>query len=388
MRGRNVLTHSRMQCAKTCLRKHHLRYNLGLRPKQTTRPLRRGSAFHLAQEMADQLERQDESISLNDLLDLTEGHIRTTYSDNYAQAQTEEFIRDLRYECEIVVSLFRGHRWYWKAVDRGQFQRQENPPKVRRVIETESAFELPITNPATGAQTPVYRVAGKLDRIVELLDTRVALQEYKTASQDIANGSNYWKRLRIDSQVSLYVWAARQLGHPVVTILYDVTRWPGIRPKQIPELDANKMRIVLDGAGNRVFNKNGTPKQSGDAEKGYTLQTRIETPQEFAKRLREDLFTRPEYYYARQEIPRLEADLEEFRTELWQQQKLLRECELSGRHYRNSGACLVYGTPCEYFDFCSENRNLDELVSQPPDGFEIVEYIHPELKPQEEEGSE
>ena len=115
-------------------------------------------------------------------------------------------------------------------------------------------------------------------------------------------------------------------------------------------------------------------RQSGDAAKGWTMQVRSETPTEFAARLSEDIAGRPEFYFARKEIPRLSSDIEEFRAELWQQQQAIREAQKNGRWYRNPAQCCTMGR-CSYLDICHAGIHADA----PPAGFIRVENVHPEL---------
>jgi len=191
-----LLTHSRLACFRACPRRHYFRYELGLRPEDTGFALLVGSAFHRALEAQDKGEDPEGAIAegLDDPFDLA-----------------------------LVAAMFDGHRRRWG--DSGLVP-----------MASELAFELPLVNPATGAATPIWRVAGVIDRIVKMPDGRLALQEYKTTSRDFAPGADYWLRLHLDPQLSLYLIAARELGHDVETILYDVTRRPALRPlKATPE---------------------------------------------------------------------------------------------------------------------------------------------------------
>ena len=56
--------------------------------------------------------------------------------------------------------------------------------------------------------------------------------------------------------------------------------------------------------------------------------------------------------------------------------KDLRECQLTGRWFRNASACLMMGR-CEYFPICTGALDLDGREA--PAGFEFVSNLHPEL---------
>ena len=310
-----ILTHSRLSTFRACPRRHYLAYELGLRPRETSFPLRVGAAFHAAHEAIDA--GQD-----------VEATIEREVDDPYDRA--------------LVAAMLDGHLRRWAGQD-------------NEVVATETVFQLPLINPTTGSPTPVWQLAGKIDRIERLPDGRLALRERKTTSKDFAPGSDYWVQLYMDQQISLYVIAARALGYDVQTILYDVMRRPALRPlKATPE-------------ESRKYTKTGAL---------YAAQRdRDETPEEFAGRVAEDIASRPEHYFARIEIPRLEQDLEDCAAEVWQQQLALRAMQRGGGWYRNPGACFE-PYRCNYVDIC-QNRDLEHVT---PEGFRRTANIHEELQ--------
>jgi hypothetical protein len=242
-------------------------------------------------------------------------------------------------------------------------------------IATEKGFELGLENPATSKSTSVFRLAGKIDGIVKLEDGRLAVMEHKTIGESIDSDAPLWKRLQIDHQISFYVNAARRLGYDVATVLYDVARKPTIKPADVAMTDADGLKIVTDKTNMRVFNKNDKPRQTADKEKGYTLNTRSMTVEEWGKRLNDDISERPDYYYARNEIPRLDLELEECDQEVWQIQKTIREAQLNGWWFRTVGrdTCKY----CSYADLCMGGFNPS--VDPVPEGFQVVSDPHPEL---------
>ena len=140
-----------------------------------------------------------------------------------------------------------------------------------------------------------------------LEDGRIAVREFKLLGDDISQDSDLSRRLRIDHQISLYVYAARQLGFKVDTVLYDVTRKPIIKPTVIPLVDELGVNIILDGAGERVKTQKGTWRTTADKEKGFVLQSRNMTASEWGEKLTDDICSRPEFYFARVEVPRLDS---------------------------------------------------------------------------------
>lgn len=367
--GANILTHSRMQTFRTCQEKHHNRYELGIRREGDEVYFRMGGACHKGIDLRAKGASTDDAIAI-----ATQG-----YEVLPRWCVAEEAVHDWMTERETVAVLLSGYFWIW--------ERDGVPDNLRvaEVLESEGAFELPIRNPETGAASTVFRQAGKRDALVRLGDGRVALKETKTVGEDLDPASDYWKRLRLDNQISQYFCAVQDEGKPIDTILYDVIRKPSIAPKLVPILDADGKKIVNDAEGKRVLKENikkngepgaghGDPIQSGNVEKGWILQQRRETPEEFGKRLLEDITARPEFYYARQEIPRLDADLARFRADLWDVAATIREARNNGRHYRNTAACTLMGR-CEYLDQCHAGIDPDN----PPAGFVRVTNLHPEL---------
>jgi len=167
----------------------------------------------------------------------------------------------------------------------GYFHRYQNEDFIRQV-HSEVEFRQPLPKSRT------FTLAGKMDGLCVLHDGRLALKEDKTTSDSLAPDSDYWLRLRFDSQLFQYVLAARPMGWDVATIIYDVTRKPAIEPRQIPLTDDQGLKVVLDASASACSRKTA-PAESGDKEKGYTLQVRIESPEEFSQRLYNDTLARP-----------------------------------------------------------------------------------------------
>ncbi len=319
-RGQELLTHTRIQCRKTCPRKHNLRYNLGIERERVSDAMTRGTMMHLALNWLAQ------GLPLSHVVE----RIEQRYKIMPEWADRDQW----RLECRILVCMICGYDWRWKS------------DGLEIVIKTEQRFELPICNPETGKATPSYRIAGRKDRVLRLSDGRNAVLETKTTSDSISPDSDYWKKLRLDQQVTLYLWAEQQEDATVETIIYDVVHMPGIRPKKLTKAE----------------------------QKIHGVER--ETLELFEARLMRDIYERPDFYFARQEVPRLKSDIDEFLHELWQVQKDIRASELNGRHYRNTAACTV-PYRCQFLDICHDMHPL--MLSTLPEGFRCLDYLHPEL---------
>jgi len=339
---KELLTASRMGALLGCPRRHYWRYEVGLRRLGDGAALRFGSAWHRAME--------------------------ARWAGAEIGAAFAAAIADKGELDELQVATVSG-------MLAGYYKAYAGEP-IKRVF-SEVEFRLP----PGGSRT--FESAGKMDGLAEMLDGRLALIEHKTAGCDIAPDSDYWLRLRGNAQVMQYVLAARGLGWDVALVIYDVTRKPSISPlTAVPVVDEQGLRIVLDAEGQRVLKKDGAPRESGDREKGYTLSTRLETLEEFGERLALDAQTRPEFYFARREVPVLDDDLAEFQI----QREVLARQILSCRGESRRARRPEHGWPrnvgemtCKYCDFCGfclQNTAVD--VEHPPSGYAVGEP-HSEL---------
>ena len=149
--------------------------------------------------------------------------------------------------------------------------------------------------------------AGTVDAIDSVQNTIV---EHKTTSQDISPGSMYWRQVvTTDVQVSMY-----RAAFPGATILYDVIRKPALRQKK------------------------------------------DESEQDFVVRLVEAMAAKPEEYFQRATVVRLESEDEAFYADLVSVDRLRHGKE----HPRNPANCFNYGSRCEYFDVCWGSQSLDD----------------------------
>ena len=207
--------------------------------------------------------------------------------------------------------------------------------------------EIEFRNPIAGSRT--FDACGKLDGLGTHKDGRLILLEHKTAGEDIAPDSEYWLRLRFNQQISQYVLAAREAGWGISTVLFDVVRKPTIRQRQ------------------------------------------NESPEEYGNRLVADIRVRPEYYFARREVPVLDTDLAEFAVQRLELSRLILNLRAASRKLtrennsarpcqawpRNCGAFTCQG--CEFKPFCLQNLTPDP--ANPPAGFKVG-VANPELNVQ------
>ena len=304
----NLLTHSRMTSFRACPRRHYLRFELGLSREEKSSAMNVGRAFH-------------------EILDARQKEIAPKIEeiDKY----------DLATTAAMIVVYDEVH-------------------EPLNIMQSELSFNLPLVHLKTNAESRVWRWAGVLDAIVWDA-SRMALVERKTTTRDIAPGSDYWQMVMRDQQISQYVLAARKLGWPVQTVIYDVVRRPINRPKLATPLDKRK------------YKKDGTLYASH--------RETDETSEDFARRLAEIMRADPEKYFQRIEIPRLEGDLNQTAEDQWMLQRMIRRAQLKNEWPRNPGSCLM-PYKCPFLNIC-DRADLERVT---PEGYTRLENVHPELK--------
>ena len=93
------------------------------------------------------------------------------------------------------------------------------PQEEFEVVALEKTFEGPIINPATGASSRSFVLAGKVDGIVRIGGDHYIL-EHKTAATIDAD---YLERLWTDFQIAIYSYYVEQaLGIPITGVIYNV----------------------------------------------------------------------------------------------------------------------------------------------------------------------
>jgi len=320
----------------------------GIRPEYDGKTLRMGSAYH---------EGLDLLRTTNDL-DTALTAVRAEYEfcpENFDQ-------REWEVERETVVALVNGYHWRWGD--------------TLKVKASEMPFRIRLRNPATESPSTVFDLGGKIDGIVEMENCNIDAElESKTVSEDISFESGYWQRLQLDLQPTIYLIGARELGFNLHTVLWDATRKPTIKPSAVAVCDDLGAKIVLDAQGQRVRTEKGQWRQTGDTAKGYVLQQRDMTPEEWSKKLTSDIGERPEFYYQRREIPRLDSEIAECRAELWELQQTIRTAENENKWYRTVSFSTCPN--CCYFGLCSSKYNPADPL---PSGMILVTNVNPELQ--------
>jgi hypothetical protein len=177
-----LLTESRAQVARRCLREEHLRYVVGLVVALTEEALRFGTLWHYGQE------GWWKSIDRTERLDCALQAMR-----EHATPETDA------YELARAEAMMEGYDARWGG------ERYE-------VLGVELEFRAPLVNPETGrAVAPSIAPAS---RRASCATRRAAsfIIEHKSAGEDIGPGSSFWARLRMGGQAAGYIRGARRWG--------------------------------------------------------------------------------------------------------------------------------------------------------------------------------
>jgi hypothetical protein len=213
-------------------------------------------------------------------------------------------------------------------------------------------FDAPLINPESKRASKLWYLAGELDGIA-MVDGKCMIIEHKSSSEDLSPDSTYWRILRLDPQCSNYFQGARRLGYEPVGVLYDVVRKPAIK------------RLLATPEEARRYKKDGTLYA---AQRDYD-----ETIEEYQARLIEDVATRPEWYYHRGEVVRLESEEIEAQYDALDTSHVIHQCQIGGRWPR-SGACRHYNRLCQFFPVCTGESTIDDETKY------VYVGAHPELR--------
>lgn len=268
----------------------------------------------------------------------------------------------------------------------------------------EESFDVALLDP-DGRVIADWRVRGRRDACKKFKDGRIKIVEHKHTKSEIHGASDYWARLKIDTQCSIYIDSAQKLGLDVNEALYDVSRRPDIKPLlATPEA---KRRVTkgkgCPHCGGRKGGKLGAAKGTGkiiittkvdgdgrllpkpvDVESTCTscngtgwhdepkldARQRIEDEslEDFKARIHEELTEDPNAHFRMGSVPRSREQLAEARADLvvttgeiatllnWAraESKDMRDTRARRCFPRNDGACTnQFGRRCDYLDICS-----------------------------------
>lgn len=312
MRRLPLITNSEVSTYRRCPREWRFAYDLGIRPVERAGSLRFGSLVHTGLE----------AIWLRNGAELPQD------GDSF--------------EYERARAMLDGYAIRWAADN-------------YEVIGVELQFRVRLVNPDTGARSLTFELGGKLDALVRDTEGKVWVVEHKTSSEDITAGSQYWAKLRMDSQVSTYIFAAREMGYEPSGVLYDVLKKPQQKPLKATPVESRKF---VAKTGELYANQRATD----------------ETPAEYGARVRSAMAENPDAYYQRGTVVRLLDEEREAAADLWQYAGRIRDTKRTGIAPRNPDACTRWGRACGYWSACTGESAIDN-----PAKYTKVASVHQEL---------
>lgn len=259
--------------------------------------------------------------------------------------------------CAKVRGLIRGYDARWR--DAGY---------VPEIVEQTLTADL--YNPVTKGKSRTFALAGKLD-VVAKLGYRRVLIDHKTTSQDITDpNAPYWRQLVVEGQVSHYMLLQWMHGEKCDDAVWDVVRKPGISPKKLSAAD----RKAVTAYGGKYFGQD-----ISEASRAALIADDRETMELYEIRLAHDCIKeRPEWYFARRSIPRMDHEILEYAKDVWQHSQDMLYTRQASKDSgmlppKNGGACMLYGSPCKFLGICSGHDTPDS------DRWQQKENVHPEL---------
>ena len=169
--------------------------------------------------------------------------------------------------------------------------------------------------------------------------------ETKTSSEDITPGSTYWKRIRMDPQIGVYLRAAQQKGLDVAGIGYDVLGKPALRPLKATPLESRKYTKPTKTEPSRLY---------------ANQRDRDETPEEYGERCLAAIAAEPDAYYQRALPVRLFQEQHDGAVDVWQTAQTMREARRLNVFPRNPDACFRWSRACDFLAACCGDVPIDD----------------------------
>lgn len=331
-REKFIMTNSR-RSAGDCSNKHYIKYMLGLKSRLYghRKNLNVGTLVHAGIDVMYKAVRSG-TIEMDKVLDgtllqMALNHVRMLARKIGKDIMADEGMsktilkRNLAIDFGLVEIYLEG---FYNHI----FLKEEY-----EIVQSEIKFELPIHTPS-GRKSPTYFYAGKMDAIVRNIrgDNQLYLHEVKTSAAWDKNSERY---LRIDDQISGYVWAAHQLNFDVKGVIYTVVKKTASRPKLLPKKD----RVHPDGPYDDLVDK--------------------ETIKQYLDRIREQMKEDPEHFFIRLTVQRNKAQIEAFDQRIYHAAVGLKDISIKQPYPQPSPMKCSF---CDAFKLC-ENFS-PEVIDQ------------------------
>jgi len=304
-----AISYSEISVYQRCREEHRYAYVDGIRPAKSEWPLRFGKSIHeglaawwatLCLDVALAEFRRNANSEQLDLFDVVLGEV-----------------------------MLAGYAARWET---------EHGDHAIATVYVEKGFSLErhVDHP--------YRLVGYIDAAGRV-GSSTFIVEHKTSSEDIEPGSDYFAKLTIDHQLSIYALAARTLGLESDRLMYDVLRTPGCDPLKATPVEKRKYKKT-DG---KMYANQREHDESPDAYRARVLELVAENP---------------ENYFTRATIVRLEHELDRAMLDIDQLAADLMRAEPGQPQPQNPASCKRYGSRCPYWNLClgTETPDSDRFV--------------------------
>lgn len=361
------LSASSIASFKKCPTAFRLAYREGLRPDRDTESQRMGTSWHSLFEVHANATAEYYAVDYGRTIPVAEfalkavvEHLNQTYANVPSWVDPNDWAR----ERQILLVSFIGHQWYWSN-------------KPIEFLASEVAFNLPLHEPRTGLPLSMKMVqrVGKIDHVVKYEGAVCAL-ERKSTSRSIAPDSDYWEGWRKNSQISMYALAfldlkaSKQLPDTIPVnverfgnTLIDIWHKPTTKPTDLTQkataefLDTGTycgqsfetiwINRGVEGEEPNIT-VNGVRPKIEMGKKGFALK---ETVEMYGARLLQEIYETPEKFFARREIARTAAELNEFRRELFAVYQAQSMFAKTGCWFSNEQQCRATFA-CSYIPIC------------------------------------
>jgi hypothetical protein len=331
---RTVTTYSMWSLFRNCRRACELRYIKELAPIQRDHNLSFGSLIH------ECLEKWHRGRDLAEALDHIDKSLPNRSHDDGQKA-----------DWHLAIAMMTGYASTYPVED---FD----------VVFLEKTFEGKIANPATGAMSRSFVLAGKVDGIV-CINGRFYLLEHKTASQ---LDGDYLEKLWTDFQICLYAYYVEQVfGIKIAGIIYNIlvkARLQQGKGETEAEFEVRRADLLAKSKTGKTTATRKMPESDAD------FQSRL-----MAKYAEPGMFHRETLYISRDQFETLQTDL-------WELTQQFLDCRRRGVFYQNTSYCFFYHRPCAYFALCrsggSENIIANFYETKSPH-----EELRTDIEPEE-----
>jgi hypothetical protein len=230
------------------------------------------------------------------------------------------------------------------------------------MIQTESELLvcMPLRSPITGASSPRFKYAGKIDLI-----TGETIVDWKSA----ADIDSFADRKAVGFQAECYALALKRLGYNVTEYQYRVIQTPGIKlsredhkaaQAKLAEIDAQPASEMPDQFSVPVF----LAKSAAEAYEDRCYAWIMERPGERIRTITH---------------PITQSALDQAAAWLWAVKERIQLAERTQSYLTNEAACGAYGSRCPYVDLCGGAKDGADLWDIIERRFEVKPKGHTEL---------